>query len=112
MGFKYPSSQRKPYTVSGVEEAPTGIGVYGIFNSNDECIYIGMTEDTDGIRGRMRDHYNGTSHDAYCINRQNSPSYFLWDDEIDCGSDVPKREKELTKEYKNKGEAFCNDRVG
>ena len=43
MPFKYPNSQRKPYTQVGINGSTTSIGVYGIFDSQNSCIYIGMT---------------------------------------------------------------------
>lgn len=113
MTFKYPSTQSKPYTKEGIAQATTGVGVYGIFNRTGQCIYIGKTEDeSEGIQGRVRKHYNGQTVNSYCINRTHSPSYFTWDDVTDCSGDIPNREKELVREYKAKGEAFCNDRVG
>ena len=113
MPFKYPNSQSKPYTQAGINQATTKIGVYGIFNSSQQCIYIGMTEDrSEGIKGRVQDHFDGKTGNSYCINTTHAPSYFTWDDETDCNGNVPNREKELIREYKAKGEAFCNDRVG
>ena len=116
MPFKYPNSQRKPYTQVGINGSTTSIGVYGIFDSQNSCIYIGMTENrSEGIRGRVMDHYDGNTGNSYCINQTHTPSYFMWEDEGDITRDkktISEREEELIREYKAKGEAYCNDRVG
>lgn len=113
MPFKYPNSQRKPYTQSGIDEATTKIGVYGMFDSDDECTYIGKTEDrSEGIRGRVQDHYNGHTSNSRCINQVYSSTHFRWEDETDFSVSIAERERQLIREYKAKGEAYCNDRVG
>lgn len=113
MPFKHPSIQTKPYTQAGINASTTRIGVYGMFTSQGRCVYIGKTENrSEGIRGRVQDHFDGNTGNSYCINRTYSTTYFQWEDESDFSVSIAERERQLIREYKAKGEAYCNDRAG
>ena len=104
MGFSE-SSESVSYTTSGVDHIPNYAGVYGIFRRfvhGTECIYIGSATD---LQARVTQHVTGRSKESRCINGIR-PNIVIWER---VPFDLIERERELYKEYKDKGEAACNE---
>ena len=80
MGFKCPNIQQASYSQDAVKKAPSKPGVYGIFTSYDSCIYVGSS--FLSIRNRVREHVNGFTDQADCIDGER-PSCFVWELEED-----------------------------
>lgn len=79
-------------------------GVYGLFNSKGECIYVGGSAN---IGQRIINHYIQRSDQAYIILDAN-PAYVVWERESQCDYSFAIRELEVLVHYKKLKQAKCN----
>ena len=94
-----------------VDRAPEVNGVYMIFDGNDNCIYVGKSDaDTTSIRSRLRAHINGDEN-TKCINESNPASFSFLEERHVLRGDISGLEAVLIKDYKESGQAICNDVV-
>ena len=80
-----------------------------IFDVDDNCIYVGMSDAvTTTIRSRLQYHVNGDAN-TKCINRR-SPAWFSFVEKSHIlRGDVAGMEETLIRDYKDNGQAGCND---
>ena len=108
MGFRHRSTQQHPFTDRNIRRhAPQDNGVYGVFSSSDECIYVGRATRSTTIRGRLLSALNSDD----CI-AESDPSYFTWETSDQITGTIPAREQQLIRYYQRQGQAGCNERIG
>lgn len=109
MAFDY-RGPNASYNEGGLLVAPTDGGVYGIFDLNNKCIYVGSA---DNIRQRMEWHIRGWSDQSACI-ICHLPSYFTWETGKEIVGPISLRESELIVLYKRMipPQAYCNTDAG
>ena len=93
-----------------VDTAPEVSGIYVIFDKNDRCIYVGMSDsETTTIRSRLLDHVRGDEQ-GRCINEHLPSSFFVQtEDEIPRGR-IDEWETKYITDYRKSGQAMCNKR--